>query len=144
MFCEEKIFADEIPKCEACGNYVKPDIVFFGENLPERFFELSAIDFDMCDLLIVMGTSLTVQPFASLVDSVPDHTPRVVINKTKFKKPSRVAAFLGLSRGFEFESDGNIRDVMYEGTTDDGCKELAAKLGWTDELNKLIATPAPQ
>ena len=47
---------------------VKPDIVFFGENLPSRFFQLLPDDFRRCDLLIIFGTSLAVQPFASLVD----------------------------------------------------------------------------
>ena len=46
---------------------VKPDIVFFGESLPERFFQYMNRDFSQADLLIVMGTSLTVQPFASLI-----------------------------------------------------------------------------
>ena len=50
---------------------MKPDIVFFGEQLPERFFNLAEDDFGACDLLIVMGTSLRVQPFASLVGRVP-------------------------------------------------------------------------
>ena len=44
-----------------------PDIVFFGEQLPDRFFQLRYNDFQSCDLLIIMGTSLKVQPFASLV-----------------------------------------------------------------------------
>ena len=54
------------------GGLVKPDIVFFGEKLPDRFYQLAGIpafpgmtcdvnDFDKCDLLIVMGTSLLAQ-----------------------------------------------------------------------------------
>lgn len=43
------------------GGLVKPDIVFFGENLPPRFHNLLKEDFQSCDLLIVMGTSLAVQ-----------------------------------------------------------------------------------
>lgn len=46
---------------------VKPDIVFFGENLPPRFFSCMQSDFSKVDLLIIMGTSLQVQPFASLI-----------------------------------------------------------------------------
>ena len=40
---------------------VKPDIVFFGEDLPQRFYSLRLADFSHCDLLIVMGTSLEVR-----------------------------------------------------------------------------------
>ncbi|KAG7277032.1 hypothetical protein CRUP_025442 [Coryphaenoides rupestris] len=59
---KEKIFSDAIPKCDKCSN-----IVFFGESLPVRFFTSMKMDFPQCDLLIVMGTSLQVQPFAGLV-----------------------------------------------------------------------------
>ena len=55
---------------ERHGGLVKPDIVFFGEALPPRFSEMLRQDMPRCDLLIVMGTSLAVQPFASLVGAV--------------------------------------------------------------------------
>ena len=41
-----------------------------------------------CDLLLVMGTSLVVQPFASLVDRVPPDCPRLLINREKAPPPS--------------------------------------------------------
>ena len=34
-----------------------------------------------CDLLIVLGTSLSVEPVANLVEEVQDHTPRLLINR---------------------------------------------------------------
>ena len=63
----EKVLSDVVPRCEQCKAVVKPDAVFFGESLPERF-RLVEHDFPNCDLLIILGTSLVVQPFASLVD----------------------------------------------------------------------------
>ena len=67
-FCMEKlreaIMADRDPKCPKCGNWVKPNIVFFGEQLPQRFFDEAEIDCLFSDLLICMGTSLEVYPFA--------------------------------------------------------------------------------
>ncbi len=57
---EEHIMAEKVPHCAKCDGYAKPDIVFFGENLPERFFELNLTDLYRADLLIVMGTSLKV------------------------------------------------------------------------------------
>ena len=50
----------KVPRCSLpkCGGVVKPDIVFFGENLPERFFQCVSNDFKQCDLLIVLGTRL--------------------------------------------------------------------------------------
>ncbi|TRY70718.1 hypothetical protein TCAL_05189 [Tigriopus californicus] len=65
---KEQIMRDVIPTCKECNSVVKPDIVFFGEQLPDRFFTCLVDDFKICDLLIIMGTSLTVQPFANLVD----------------------------------------------------------------------------
>ncbi|NWR40029.1 SIR2 deacetylase, partial [Tachuris rubrigastra] len=37
---KERIFSSLVPKCEKCQGLVKPDIVFFGESLPSRFFSL--------------------------------------------------------------------------------------------------------
>ena len=47
-------------KCAAVQGLVKPDIVFFGEDLHPRFYSLKFRDFAKCDLLIIMGTSLEV------------------------------------------------------------------------------------
>ena len=57
---------------QSCGGLVKPDIVFFGESLPERFWERVPLDFSEADLLIVMGTSLVVNPFAGLIGALVD------------------------------------------------------------------------
>ena len=50
---------------------MKPDIVF--RRLPRRFFELATQDLPRCKLLLVIGTSLSVQPFAQLVGHVPEN-----------------------------------------------------------------------
>ena len=43
---------------------MKPEIVFFGENLPEQFHRAMKYDKDEVDLLIVIGSSLKVRPVA--------------------------------------------------------------------------------
>jgi len=43
---------------------MKPDIVFFGESLPQKFHRHMAIDKSDVDLLIVIGSSLKVRPVA--------------------------------------------------------------------------------
>lgn len=84
--CEEirsLIFDDQVPKCsktKRCSGVIKPDIVFFGEDLPRRF-QLYLQDLPMCDCCIVMGTSLAVYPFADIVDSTTRSTPRLLINR---------------------------------------------------------------
>ena len=43
----------------------RPDVVLFGEGLPNSFWK-NLLDFPKCDLLIIIGTSLVVQPFAGI------------------------------------------------------------------------------
>lgn len=49
-----------VPKCQKCGGNVKPDIVFFGENLPARFHNLLRTDVRKAELMLILGTSLQV------------------------------------------------------------------------------------
>merc|ERR1712038_1774041 len=66
---------------ELHGGLVKPKIVFFGEDLPERFGMLHTTDLETCELLIVMGTSLVVAPFNSLVELASPMAPRLLVNR---------------------------------------------------------------
>lgn len=136
---KERIFKDEIPKCETCSGVVKPDIVFFGENLPRRFFNLIESDFKECDFLIILGSSLAVQPFASLIDRVPKTCPRLLINREKVGEKSNIMSLIGMRSGLDFSKTAKQkRDVCWLGDCDDGCLLLAEKLGWGEELNKII------
>lgn len=59
---EKSVTAGQVFYCPNCGGPVKPEITFFGENLPEKF--MTAMDnLEKTDLLIVIGTSLAVSPF---------------------------------------------------------------------------------
>ncbi|XP_053693459.1 NAD-dependent protein deacetylase Sirt2-like [Sabethes cyaneus] len=137
-FVKDKIFSDEIPTC-ACGGVIKPDIVFFGEGLPERFHVLPHKDFAECDLLIIMGTSLTVQPFASLVEYVGDDCVRLLINRDKVGGGGYgLFRAMMFGEGLCFDLPGNRRDVAWTGDCDDGCLFLADKLGLGDELRQMI------
>ena len=57
---------DVIPMCPHCGGLVKPDIVFYGENLDSELLYKADESFHSPDLCIVLGSSLVVQPAASL------------------------------------------------------------------------------
>jgi len=59
------VLADEIPHC-SCGGLIKPDIVFYGENLDEALLEQAFAELGRAELLLVLGSSLSVQPAASL------------------------------------------------------------------------------
>jgi len=56
----------EVPRCEHCGGAYKPDITFFGEMLPERAFDGAVALAQKADLMLVLGSSLTVHPAASI------------------------------------------------------------------------------
>ncbi|CAH1126649.1 unnamed protein product [Ceutorhynchus assimilis] len=135
---KERIFKDEIPICETCPGVVKPDIVFFGENLPDKFHDSVEDDFAKCDLLIILGSSLVVNPFAGLIDLPSSMTPRLLINNEKVGRASGLKSMMGLSGGLEYDKKGNTRDVAWIGDCDDGCQLLADKLGWGDELKALV------
>ncbi|XP_066840842.1 NAD-dependent protein deacetylase sirtuin-2 [Anser cygnoides] len=137
---KERILSSLVPKCEKCQSVVKPDIVFFGESLPSRFFTLLQSDFQKVDLLLIMGTSLQVQPFASLVSRSwsPASTPRVLINKEKTGQSDPFMSLMGFGCGMDFDSDKAYRDVAWLGDCDQGCLELAELLGWKEELQELV------
>ncbi len=52
-----------------CGGLIKPDVVFFGESLTKDFFE-ALKDINKCDVMLVLGTSLSVYPVAGIVEEV--------------------------------------------------------------------------
>lgn len=80
---KEHIKQETIAYCE-CKGLVKPDIVFFGEPLPSKFGN-NVKKMAGADLLIVLGTSLVVFPFAALKDLVKKDTPKMLINMTENK-----------------------------------------------------------
>lgn len=138
-----EIFADRLPTCaeKECEGIVKPDIVFFGENLPQKFHDSIETDFDDCDLLIIMGTSLEVQPFASIPDRVNDNCVRLLINRELVGSKGSIwslLAGLGIGGSMEFGQPNSRRDVAWLGDCDDGVLEIARRLGLQAELQKLI------
>lgn len=54
-----------VPRCP-CGGVYKPDITFFGESLPEEAFAQAQSLAARADVMLVLGTSLTVHPAAGL------------------------------------------------------------------------------
>ncbi|KAL8738761.1 MAG: hypothetical protein Q9181_000516 [Wetmoreana brouardii] len=117
----------EVPHCtkDGCNGLVKPDIVFFGEALPEDFHRNRLLP-ESADLVIIMGTSLTVQPFASLPGYCAKGVPRVLLNL------DRVGA-LG----------SRADDVLILGDIDTGVRKLASAIGWLEELEDLFKIHNP-
>lgn len=55
-----------VPVCHSCGGLIKPEVVLYGEGLPQLEFELGMEAVASSDVMIVAGTSLCVYPFASI------------------------------------------------------------------------------
>jgi len=55
---------DHFPVCEKCQGILKPDVVFFGEMLPQHTLMMAERESRECDLFIVIGSTLVVYPAA--------------------------------------------------------------------------------
>jgi NAD-dependent deacetylase len=97
----------EFPKCPKCGSILKPGITFFGESLPIDALKEATEEAQEADLMLVLGTSLTVFPAAGL----PQHTLRrggkiVIVNN--MPTPLDNQAF------FKFDDLGEIFEGLKE------------------------------
>ena len=61
----EDLFEKLPPRC-SCGSILRPDVVLFGEQLPQQALERAFRLADSCDLMMVIGTSMVVYPASSL------------------------------------------------------------------------------
>uniref|UniRef100_A0A8C5PDB2 Sirtuin 3 n=1 Tax=Leptobrachium leishanense TaxID=445787 RepID=A0A8C5PDB2_9ANUR len=118
---QDAVLESRVPQCQLCEGLLKPDIVFFGEYLPTRFL-IHLVDFPQTDLLLVIGTSLEVEPFASLVYDVKAAVPRVLINR------EAVGPFLTGHQGLNVSELGEVSA---------GVKRFAQLLGWDRELSEM-------
>lgn len=57
---------EEIPPICKCGGILRPDVVWFGEPLPQDVWQEAMIHSNQCDIMIIAGTSLVVSPANTL------------------------------------------------------------------------------
>ena len=93
---------------------LKPDIVFFGENLGDHFRHLINGDKQQgnCDLVLVMGSSLAVGPVNMIPNWVEEDVPQILINREPVGR--RIAEW----------------DIELLGDCDAIVAELSRRLGW--------------
>ncbi len=90
-FCTNCSFArassecyNSTPKCPKCGAKLRPDVVWFGEQLPKKELELSFDFASRADTIIVIGTSAIVYPVAELPYIVKSSSGKVIeVNLTE-------------------------------------------------------------
>ena len=90
---------------------IKPDIVFFSEALSVNYHNTLEQDIKKCDLLLIMGTSLQVEPVSSIPKKIPSDIPAILINRECVGYPNQF-------------------DVNLLGNCDDVCMTLINKLKW--------------
>jgi NAD-dependent deacetylase len=74
---------EDVPDCEHCHGILKPDVVFFGEVLPQMTLKKATFNATRCDLIIVICSSLVVYPAASIPMYAKESGAKlVIINNT--------------------------------------------------------------
>ncbi|XP_029642870.1 NAD-dependent protein deacetylase sirtuin-3 isoform X2 [Octopus sinensis] len=116
------LFKEDVPKCKHCKGIVKPDIVFFGEDLPKSFYQYQK-DMSRTELVLIMGTSLEVHPFAGIIDYAPSTVPRILFNM------KAVGPFRTSSRANDFTVEGDLTESL---------EQLVTQLNWQAEMLKLL------
>jgi NAD-dependent deacetylase len=71
--------AAEPPRCPACGALMRPDVVWFGEQMPMAEFEAARHAAVACDVFLSVGTSNVVEPAASLPWISATHGATVIV-----------------------------------------------------------------
>ncbi|KAI5819707.1 putative histone deacetylase SIR2 [Pyronema omphalodes] len=114
---KKKRFSEDSSADEEESNFreagvMKPDITFFGEQLPDTFHNrLVTQDRLKADLLVCIGTSLKVAPVSEIIGFLPENVPQIYISKTPVNH-------------IEF-------DVELLGPCDEVVAELCRLAGWT-------------
>ena len=139
--CRDSYLSKKTPhRCPDCGSLAKPTVVFFGEELPRRFQDLIHADMDECDLLLVMGTSLLVNPVASIPEWVGRDVPRLLLNRElvgEFAREEMMDRRWGDEEEYKSSVSGG-RDVFLEGDCDQGVEAICKLVGedWSKDLSK--------
>jgi len=99
------------PLCERCGGLVKPDVVFFGENVPVATFEAARCALAESDALLAVGTSLMVYSgFRFVLQAREAGLPVAIVNR-------------GRTRGDDFAElkvEGDLGTVLGEALASQG------------------------
>jgi len=133
---QDAVMAQELALCDKCAGrkergetdpdelarpafgVMKPDIVFFGEGLPNQYFAKLEEDLEEVDLVVAIGTSLKVSPVCKIIGQIGRDVPAVLINREVVGQPHE----------FDVELLGNCDAVI---------GELCGRLGWA------LPDPAP-
>ncbi|EAY18939.1 NAD-dependent deacetylase, putative [Trichomonas vaginalis G3] len=98
--------------------------------MPKQFFTHIREDFSKCDLLILSGTSLNVQPFASLVDLIQPTVPKFIINRRNYQQEKKQNFIIN----FIEKMINPYRDLLLiSGDLQESSNEIVRRIGKKDE-----------
>jgi len=109
-FKESFIKNKEIPYCNSCRKVIKPDVVLYGEPLPEKAWKLAYDECMKTDLMIIVGSSLEVTPANSLPELVIAQGAQIIINNLSPTYLNKVAS-ITLELDVEY-AIGNIWELI--------------------------------
>jgi NAD-dependent histone deacetylase SIR2 len=95
---------------DATRGIFKPDIVFYGEKVSQKFWPRFDQDKEKVDLVLILGTSLQVEPVKNILSMIPADVPQIYISKTA--------------------CTGGWPDIELLGQCDVVVAELAQRAGW--------------
>lgn len=92
------------PRCKVCDGIIRPDVTLYEEMLNQTYYQRAAIMMTEADILFVIGSSLVVQPAASLIDYFKGEL-FIIINKETTPYDKKADYVL-------HESCGNVLDMI--------------------------------
>jgi NAD-dependent deacetylase len=80
-FIEAFLETKAVPLCTACDGVLKPNVILFGEQLPVRVLEKAKQQTRLCDVMLVVGSSLAVAPVCDLpLEAVHNGARLIIVN----------------------------------------------------------------
>lgn len=93
--------SEGVPRCDACGGLVKPDVVLYEEGLDSQTISDAVYAISHADVLIIGGTSLAVYPAAGMIDYFRG-SHLVLINRSSTPRESQADLVINDSIGEVF------------------------------------------
>ncbi|KIW67415.1 hypothetical protein PV04_06674 [Phialophora macrospora] len=101
---------------------LKPDMTFFGEDIADSYAPRLRLDKSKVDLLVIVGTSLKVEPVNEMLLNIPATVPQIWISKDRCQR------------------EGVKVDIELLGECDLILEEIAQRAGWQDALRERLWT----
>ncbi|KIW31979.1 uncharacterized protein PV07_03565 [Cladophialophora immunda] len=111
---------DSAAKTDFPKGLLKPDMTFFGEDIADSYAPRLKIDKSKVDLLVIVGTSLKVEPVNEMLLNIPVTVPQIWISKDRCQR------------------EGVKVDIELLGECDLVLEEIARRAGWEEALKEKL------